>query len=137
MCTMEFQSALKKYEVLPFATTWMDAEITMQILCKLYVESKKQYNESISKTKQTQRQKTDMISKEERNAGINQEYGIWKYRPLYIYIYITCKQKEFTAWYIELYSTYCNNLEKILRMCVYVCIICMCVYIYTNIYMYS
>ena len=49
--TMEYYSAIKKYEVMPFAATWMDPEITiLSKVCQtekdkhtnhLYVESKK------------------------------------------------------------------------------------------------
>ena len=51
VCTMEYYSAIKKNEVLPFVTTWMDLEDIMlskisqkekvsTILFPLYVESK-------------------------------------------------------------------------------------------------
>ena len=60
---MEYYSAIKKNEILPFVTTWMDLECIMlseisQIKTNttwshLYVESKKQ-NKPTNKTKQKQ-----------------------------------------------------------------------------------
>ena len=61
ICTMDYYSAIKKNEILPFAATWVDLEIVIlsevsqtktHIICyHLYVESKKNYtNELIYKT---------------------------------------------------------------------------------------
>ena len=57
---MEYYSAIKKNEVMPFAATWMDLETIIlseesqtetHILCyHLYVESKNNTNEFIYKT---------------------------------------------------------------------------------------
>ena len=58
--TVEYYSAMKKKEIMPFAATWMDLEIitlsevrkrnTNTIWYHLYVESKKDTNELIYKT---------------------------------------------------------------------------------------
>ena len=55
---MEYYSAIKKNEIMPFAATWMDLEIIIlsevkqrNIICHpLYVESKKNANELTYKT---------------------------------------------------------------------------------------
>ena len=61
ICTMEYDSAIKKNEIMPFAATWMNLEIVIlsevsqrktNIICyRLYVESKKRVQMNIS-TKQ-------------------------------------------------------------------------------------
>ena len=71
--TMEYYSAIKKNEIMPFAATWIDLEITILsevrqtktniILYCLYVQSKKKKdtNELICKTERdSQTQKTNL-----------------------------------------------------------------------------
>ena len=60
-----------------------------------------------------QKQTTDienklMVTQRERGGGgINQEYGINRYTPLYIK---QIKQQGFTVQHMELYSVSCDNL---------------------------
>ena len=42
--TMEYHSAIKKNEIMPFAATWMDLEIIMLILSEVSQKEKDKYH---------------------------------------------------------------------------------------------
>ena len=115
---MEYYSAIKKNEILPFATTIFSEVRQRQILLDItYMQNlKNNTHESIYKTEiDSQTQKTNLwLSKGKASGGgINQEYGISRYKLLYIKI---DKQQEFTIQHRELIQYLVimeNNLKYI------------------------
>ena len=77
---MEYYSAIKKNEVLPFETTWMDLEGIMlneirqrktnTVLFYLYVESKKQ-NKWTNRQKQSHKYREQTGGYQRRGGGVN------------------------------------------------------------------
>ena len=78
---MEYYSAIKKNEILPFVTTWMNLEgeisqrMTSSIWGHLYVESKKQNKwTNITKQKQTHRQgNKQVVARREGGGKMNEK----------------------------------------------------------------
>ena len=82
--TMEYYSAIKKSEIMPFATTWMDLEIIIlnevrqRLIYHLYVEFKKQYKWIYLKnTKRLARHRNQTYSYQKgREGGIKYSLGL-------------------------------------------------------------
>ena len=90
---MEYYSATKKNEIMPFEATWMDLEIiilsevsqikTNIIWCHLYVESKIWYKWTYLQNRNRLTDTENKLTKGERGGGINQELGSSRYTLLY------------------------------------------------------
>ena len=91
---MEYYSAIKKNEVIPFAAAWMDIEMiifsevsqtkTNIIYYHLHVKSKKMIQMNLfTKQKQTHRQKTNLKLPKEKGE-IHWKFGINTYTKYYI-----------------------------------------------------
>ena len=92
--TVEYNSATKKNEIMPFTATWMDLEIIMlgevsqtekdNYYDVTYMQNlKNSKNELIYKT-EIDIENKPMVTKGKGGGGINQEFGINTYTLLYI-----------------------------------------------------
>ena len=92
---MEFYSAITKNETMPFAATWGDLEIVIlsevrhrktNIICyHLNVETKQVIQTNLF-TKQKHRHRKQIYGYQREKVGeINEEFGIGRYKPIYIY----------------------------------------------------
>ena len=114
--TMEYNSAIKRNEIMPFATTWMEPEIiilsevrqrkTNIVWYCLYVESSKMIQVNIfTKQKKTHRLREFMVMQWRRDR-----LRVWNW---YIHI-VTFKidnQQRPTVSHRQHYSIVCNNLN--------------------------
>ena len=124
MYTMEHQSAINKNEIMPFAATWMDLEITIlsevksdrerQIYVITYMQNLKyDSNELIYKTEtDSQTQKTNLqLPKGKGRGGINQESGINRYTLFYIKQINNKVLQQSTGNYIQYFVITYNGNE--------------------------
>ena len=70
--TVEYQSAIKKYETRPFTATWMDLESVIQ--SDVHQTEKKKYRISQMNLQNRKRQ----AQKTNRVTGIRDSYGVWE-----------------------------------------------------------
>ena len=94
--TVEYYSAVKKNEIVPFAATWMDIQIIIlsevsqkekdkyhiSLTCRIY--NMTQVNSSV-KQEQTHRHRTDLWEVEGlQDRGVDWKFGISKCKLLYV-----------------------------------------------------